>query len=94
MVEKNQTEVVPTVENSTSTYTEPWGQPHGSFFLKNKKEDIMSNGIVIKIKPEIIKDAIKKGVEKIQIEIVLKENSSENNKEYCYSGVEALSMRI
>ena len=59
----------------------------------------MSNGIVINIKPEIIKEAIKKGVEKINIEIILKDaelNSKSNDmfQDYSYSGVEALSMRI
>ena len=60
----------------------------------------MSSGITIRVNPELLKEAIKKGVEKINIEIVLNEKIStrpskerhENN--FSYSGVETLSMRI
>ncbi len=77
------------------------GHKSTAFFLvfEQNKEEKMSNGIIIKVKPEIITEAMKKGVEKINIEIILKEenllkNNDKSFKEYGYSGVETLSMRI
>ena len=54
----------------------------------------MSYNITIKLNPEIILDAIKKGVEHINIEINLKDIATTNiSNNQIYSGIEILGMR-